>query len=246
MATPLPARLKGRTMSSEQWADEQVIGPESTWDGILDPAVYSEWVVEARTKLADAAHRYDWDTVLAVLEEHPQFVNSWRPGGSSWFAPLHQAAHGGAPVDVVEELISRGAWRLLRAQNGELPLDVARRKERRHLYGILEAELKHDVAADVVAAIQDRFHEVILGRVRVIEDLPSLRLPEVEVLLEFPHGHGIWFPVPGMYGGFTYRLAADRAVAKLVTESWCRVAGGSGQRHEITPSRADLVTEGFV
>ena len=34
--------------------------------------------------------------------------------------------------------------------------------------------------------------------------------------------------------------------AKLVAESWCRVVGGSGQRHEITPAGSRLVEEGFV
>jgi len=44
----------------------------------------------------------------------------------------------------------------------------------------------------------------------------------------------MWFPVPGMYGGFSYRLEVAGVKAKLVSESWCRVVGGSGQRHEIT------------
>jgi hypothetical protein len=52
--------------------------------------------------------------------------------------------------------------------------------------------------------------------------------------------------VPGLYGSFNYRLAADGVEAMLISDSWSRVSGGSGQRHEITSSGAILVAEGFV
>ena len=38
----------------------------------------------------------------------------------------------------------------------------------------------------------------------------------------------------------------DGVEAVLMSESWCRVVGGSGQRHEVTSSRSRLVDEGFV
>lgn len=56
----------------------------------------------------------------------------------------------------------------------------------------------------------------------------------------------MWFPVPGMYGGFSYRLESIGVDAKLMAESWGRVVGGSGQRHEITSEGSRLVEEGFV
>lgn len=55
-----------------------------------------------------------------------------------------------------------------------------------------------------------------------------------------------WFAVPGMYGGFRFWLEGQGQLTKLVSESWCRVMGGSGQRHEITSDEAKLVEEGFV
>ena len=61
--------------------------------------------------------------------------------------------------------------------------------------------------------------------------------------METPH---VWFAVPGMYGGFSYRLEKAGVEPKLITESWSRVVDGSGQRHEITPTRSRLVEEGFV
>ena len=38
---------------------------------------------------------------------------------------------------------------------------------------------------------------------------------------------GVWFAVPGMYGGFSYGLLADGVEAKIESESWCRVVEGS-------------------
>ena len=49
-----------------------------------------------------------------------------------------------------------------------------------------------------------------------------------------------------MYGGFVYWLEQAGDDARLVTESWCRVAGGSGQRHAVTAASQQLVAEGFV
>jgi hypothetical protein len=45
---------------------------------------------------------------------------------------------------------------------------------------------------------------------------------------------------------FNYRLTRDGADGMLVSESWCHLAGGSGQRHEITSAESRLVEEGFV
>jgi hypothetical protein len=56
----------------------------------------------------------------------------------------------------------------------------------------------------------------------------------------------MWFPVPGMYGGFSYHLETTGVDAKLVVESWSRVVCGSGQRHEITSEGSRLVEEKFV
>jgi hypothetical protein len=56
----------------------------------------------------------------------------------------------------------------------------------------------------------------------------------------------MWFAVPGMYGGFSYRLETEGEESRLISESWCRVVGGSGERHEINAFGSRLVDEGFV
>jgi hypothetical protein len=72
-----------------------------------------------------------------------------------------------------------------------------------------------------------------------------MRLPELEPLLELASPK-MWFPVPGMMGGFSYWLEETGVNAKLVSESWSRGVGGSGQRHIITSEGSTLEAEGFV
>src|SRR4051794_38098056 len=75
------------------------------WDGITQAETLHEGAAQIRHALADAAKSYNWPRVFELLSEHKELVNTTRPGGSSLYAPLHQAAHGGAPVEVVQQLI---------------------------------------------------------------------------------------------------------------------------------------------
>lgn len=63
----------------------------------------------------------------------------------------------------------------------------------------------------------------------------ELRLPELEILVELPSPE-LWFPIPGMHGGFRFRLGPPAPDVRLTCDSWCRVVGGSEERHEITES----------
>lgn len=104
-----------------------------------------------------------------------------------------------------------------------------------------------DIDTEVLEKIQGHFHEVIKSRVESLIEQHNVSLP---VLAEDVERDGLrgswWFPVPGMYGGFSYRFEGEGKDLKLVTESWCRVAGGSGQRHEVTANGYKLVDSGFV
>jgi len=215
------------------------------WDGITRADALHEGAAQIRHALSDAAKTYNWPRVFEIVTEHPGLVNTTRLGGSSLYAPLHQAAHGGAPVEVAQRLIEMGAWRALQNARGERPVDVAERCGHRRLLGVLAPEHKHHVPIGVLLKIQANFHEVVRGRIdRPLSD-HGLRLPELEPLLELERPQ-MWFPVPGMYGGFSYRLDSAGVGAKLVSKSWCRVVDGSGQRHEITSAGSQLVDEGFV
>ena len=67
------------------------------WDGITLARSLMDETVQIRPALADAAKNADWPRVFDLLSEHHKWVNSPRLDGSSWFAPLHQAAWHGAP-----------------------------------------------------------------------------------------------------------------------------------------------------
>ncbi len=215
------------------------------WDGITRADILNEEGVQLRNALADAAKSYNWPRVFELLDQQPEWVNACRPGSSSLYAPLHQAAHGGAPVEIAERLIAIGAWRTLQNARGERPVDVAERMKHRHLLAVLEPQYKHRVPLGVLLKIQSHFHAVIFERAEREFQIHGVRFPELEPLLELDQPR-MWFPVPGMYGGFSYWLESCGVGAKLISESWCRVAGGSGQRHEITSAGSRLMAEGFV
>ncbi|TXK40345.1 ankyrin repeat domain-containing protein [Nonomuraea sp. C10] len=209
------------------------------WDGITLRPGHHE--AGKRDALADAARHGDWDAVFALLGEHPGWVNSGRLGGATWYAPLHQAAWRGAAPEAVRRLVALGAWRTLRTASGERAVDVARRKGHRHLVEPLTPAILHPVPEGTLATIQRHFHGLIRQRAEDLVTLHRLRLPELEPLTE-QADPSCWFPVPGMYGGFGYRLEPPG----LVVESWCRVVGGSGQRHAIDEGGVRLLDEGFV
>lgn len=215
------------------------------WDGIRHSHALGTEAADIRVELADAAKHYEWERVFDLLCKQPDWINSSRPGGASLYAPLHQVAHAGAPVGVAQRLIEMGAWRTLQNARGERPVDVAMRRGHRHLLGALMPAYMRHVPLGVLLRIQDHFHAVIRGRVDELVLENDLRLPQLEPLLELREPK-MWFAVPSMYGGFSYRLQTDGVAAKLVTESWCRVSGGSGQRHDITSTGSVLVEEGFV
>lgn len=215
------------------------------WDGMTQPETINESSLQSRIELADAAKAGDWTKVLTVLESDSALINVCRPGGESLFAPIHQAAYCGASESVVQRLIDAGAWRTLQNSRGERAVDVAQRRGHAHLSPLLEPVFKHRVPMGVLLKVQSNFHGVIRGRVDELLQQHELRLPVLEPLLELDTAE-MWFPVPGMYGGFSYRLETFGVDAILVAESWCRVSEGSGQRHQITSRGSQLVAEGFV
>eukprot|EP01087_Luapelamoeba_hula_P004184 TRINITY_DN14125_c0_g1_i1.p1 TRINITY_DN14125_c0_g1~~TRINITY_DN14125_c0_g1_i1.p1 ORF type:complete len:108 (-),score=17.28 TRINITY_DN14125_c0_g1_i1:116-439(-) len=100
---------------------------------------------------------------------------------------------------------------------------------------------------DVLPAIQQQLHNTILSRCAgVLKDNKDFEMPQLTTTAPgVGERNAVWCGVPGMYGGFNYWWA-DESKTTLVAESWCRVVGGSGQRHEITTTGFKLVDEGFV
>lgn len=232
------------------------------WLGVLDSDPVRDEVAAASHRLADAAKVGDWPTVFELLDDPDQCVNInwWRPGGPAWFTVLHQAAWHRAPIDVAAELIRRGALRSLRDSRGHTAYDVRCRKdlEANHPKGIAAQQRKSlalrerylkpppsPLTPATIRALDRHLAGVIDSRIRGVlcdgrDPQQVLRYPPVEILHEVP-GQRLWFPVPGMYGGFQITLVKDF----LEVTSWGRNVDASDQHHLITAAGAVLVAEGF-
>lgn len=81
------------------------------WDGITRVDSLQKEAVDVRAAVADASKVYDWPRVLKLIADDKNLINTCRLNGKSFFTPLHQAAHGGATIEIVQRLIDLGAWR---------------------------------------------------------------------------------------------------------------------------------------
>ena len=216
---------------------------QARWNGVdgLDERTRAPyWRIGIRHDLADAARSYDWPRVLGILDDHPDCVNASRPGGRACYAPLHQAAHGGASVPVVRRLLRMGAWRTLRTRSGERPIDVARWRGHHDLVPLLTPVYRRRrVPLDVLRRMQRHLHAVF--REHRPGRAPCLRLPEIEPLLEMGRER-VYFEVPGMYGGFEYWLEDDGADPRLHVRTFRRIIN-CDLRYEVTPRGWRLVGE---
>lgn len=220
---------------------EKRVATPPTWDGVQDPTRLQPGHAMQRQTLADAAREGNWPLVLAMLERDKTLSpNHWRPGGTSLYTPLHQAAWHGAPVEVVGKLIGLGAWRTLRTHKGETALHIAQDKAHRHLEQILTAKTPPRDDLPVIDWLDLQLAELVESRIRPQLEI-RLRHPACSVLTELP-GRRLWYPVPGMYGGFSIQLRENH----LFIKSWSRIVGGSGEAHVITQEGRFLVDRGFV
>ena len=90
-----------------------------------------------------------------------------------------------------------------------------------------------------ILQVQELFHGLIRSRARegAIEVPAELPVLSRTMLTE---AEPRWFAVPGMYGGFAYRMHDRDGRLELVADSWCRVVQGSEQRHVITAQQVIL------
>lgn len=142
-----------------------------------------------------------------------------------------------------------GGWAVYRHFT-KLQRMASRVDEIRDTTGTLEP-----IPLPTLRAIEGHLHAVIRGRAARFIDQSSWPLPSLAAMLAGEASESlrrtgnpdVWFyPVPGMHGGFRLRWLAGGADAKLESVSFCRVAGGSGQRHEITAAGGELVESGML
>jgi hypothetical protein len=100
------------------------------------------------------------------------------------------------------------------------------------------------ISEKTLQKIESYFHQLITERaIKFIKVKgENLEFPKLTTELNSQK----WFPVSGMYGGFSYTLIFQNTELTLIVESWSRVVGGSGQKHQITTNGIKLLEEGFV
>jgi hypothetical protein len=116
------------------------------------------------------------------------------------------------------------------------------------------AAVLEPIPEPTLRAIEEHLHAVVRGRAARFLDKHSWPLPSLVAMLAGKASEylrrtaqpDVWFyPVPGMYGGFRLRWLAGGEEARLESVSFCRVAGGSAQRHEVTAAGSELVESGM-
>jgi hypothetical protein len=199
---------------------------------------YGPEAVRRRDRLADAARAGRWEHVLAALEQHDEWADAPRLGSRSGYRPLHQAAWHGADPAVVRRILELGGLRTTRTTDGDRPVDIAAARGHRPLVELLDVDPAAFPPAATTAALQTHLHALMTGRAAEFGVDRPLRLPPVEAVVELG-GRGLSCPIPGMYGGFALAWR-DGAI---VADSWCRVSGGSGQRHRVGVDGVELIAD---
>ncbi|KAL4239419.1 hypothetical protein ACF0H5_000234 [Mactra antiquata] len=208
-------------------------------------STYKQELSKRIETLADFTYSGNWKDVFEILENDGSLVNRCRlPRNNSapkLYTPLHQAAHHCAPEEVFVKLISLGASKSLKTAEGKTAYDIAKQKNLpEHILKLIEVPAEITDHAEEIKKMENGLHEVIYGRAEELIKKNGLTLPQVSFLYEFGE---FWYPVPGMYGGFS----VQKHEKGIQASSWCRVVGGSGQLHVIDKEgKVELVDEGFV
>jgi len=109
----------------------------------------------------------------------------------------------------------------------------------------LAPEVKLLRGSPALTSLMEHFHALMLS---VVSGEPRLvawvkkHLPGVDDVLGSTLTSA-YLAVPGMYGGFKYRLTIVGGRPLLEVGSWCRIEAGSGQAHEVSPQGSRVVWE---
>ncbi|XP_045165835.1 uncharacterized protein LOC123529524 isoform X2 [Mercenaria mercenaria] len=206
---------------------------------------YVDHVVQANRTISDLSYSHAWPNLIKEIKAHPDMVNTCRlPTDSSspakLFTPLHQAAHARASKEVFEALLKLGASKCLKTAKGETAYDIAKRLGMsEEILNLLEVPKEVSENYEEIQKMEAGLHEAIKGRVEDLITKNGQALPQLAFLYEFGE---FWYPVPGMYGGFS----VTKHEKGIEASSWIRVVGGSGQRHVIDRTgKVTLEEEGF-
>jgi len=229
------------------------------WKALIEP---EKEIIERVVSLTKESSDEEWKDVVEEMAHRYLFkhylcnygTNEESPFPSKIWTIQHHAAHFNAPIEIIEFMVEKHFPMSFKDGEGKTPadhLDVNVDCNYKALfmprYGLSNLNLEN------LQKIEENFHAVINGRVKDLVDKYDLILPqlsvslEVQVAIEFLDNG--YCAIPGMYGGFTieFQFNADKSdVDHLLTSSWCRIAGGSGQTHKCTPEQSELIESGFA
>ncbi|KAK3091429.1 hypothetical protein FSP39_019819 [Pinctada imbricata] len=217
--------------------------------------VYESVLADHRAKriknIADLSYTFAWPLLIEEIKLDLPLDRSLvnvcrlrREGPDSeppkLYTPLHQAATGRASIEVFKELLELGASKTLKTAQGETAYDIGVRKNLDpEILKLIEVPEEIRKRESEIKLMEEGLHKAILGRSEDLIKKSGQQLPQLAYLYEFG---SFWYPIPGMYGGFNIE-ATDEGVE---TSSWCRVVGGSGERHVIDKEgNVTLAESGF-
>ncbi|VDH98488.1 Hypothetical predicted protein [Mytilus galloprovincialis] len=195
--------------------------------------VFKDDIVQQHQQIDDLGKSGQWSELIELLESSGELVNSSRlpvkgdNKGPTWYTPLHYAADLGAPEHIFKDLIRLGASKSMKNAEGQTAYDIAKSKGLDKVILdqlVIPKKIKQNAAA--IEKMEKGLHEVINSRVKDLIKGNGQALPQLSLLFE--HG-SFYYPVPGMYGGFSVSEHEDGIQA----DSWIRVCGGSEQNHVV-------------
>lgn len=190
-------------------------GNADVWPCVVNRGYMIDSEFQSGSLLADYAKTGRWKSALGmIVPDNPLVnVNQFWPGDGSYSTVLHRSAELGAPDNIVQALLDRGALRSIRNAEGRTAYEIAVEAGRStSTVTMLRPELSPFGAEEVarldaiVADVIDHYIQALFGS----HDLRrTLRYPSVEVLHE-PAGQELWMQVPRMMGGFRIMLRDGR------------------------------------
>jgi ankyrin repeat protein len=213
------------------------------WDGLTKYTSLYEKIALAREAIFTWAKQGHWAQVADILADDPSFLHVVEPDEPSFNTLLHYAALNNADVNVVEGLVDLDASRTRQNADGQRALDLALERQHTALYEILEPQLKHRIAWEILQPIEQHFQALFISRIARLHEKHAFQLPQLEILLEMDVPQGS-FPVVGGWL-FKYWLEQKDADVNLLVFSANRFSGGSERVHQVTTEGSTQVAQSY-
>ncbi len=214
------------------------------WDGVTQSSTLRERLVMLTGEVFAEIHHKNWQQALAKMAENYVKANQIELDNKSSNSIIHYAAFDGVSLAIMQELINKGASRMIKNAGDKTAYDIAKEKNHQHLYDILTPQLIYDVPSEKLKSIENQFHQLIRAKAGQLIEKHRLRLPQLGLLLEQDHPY-VSFLIPEYYGGYKYRLVSNDNQVSLISQVSSRMSDGSAQIHIITPDETKLLAKQY-